>query len=140
LKGSAEVPTGPQVILLLKIAVTAVTVLFLASVVALARGKYRLHGRLNLGVLVLTYVALLGLELLVRVLDPGVFDYFDADARRWLTIHLFFSVPAAVLLPVMLYTGRTHRGTLHVILAVLFCVLWAGTFVTGVFFLPHTAP
>jgi hypothetical protein len=134
------VPTGPQVILLLKVAVVAVTALFLAAVVALARGKYRLHGRLNLAVLVLTYVALLGLEVLVRLIDPRVFDYFDDNARWWLAVHLCFSVPAAVLLPVMLYTGRTHRGALHVALAVLFCVLWAGTFVTGVFFLPHTAP
>ena len=57
-----------------------------------------------------------------------------------LRVHLCFSVPAAVLLPVMLYTGLTHRRSLHLVLAVLFAILWLGTFVTGVFYLPHTAP
>lgn len=133
-------PTGPQVIVVLKVAVTAVTALFVASLVALARGQYRLHGRLNLLVAVLTLAALLGLELMVRLLDPQIFDYFDASARQALRVHLGFSVPAAVLLPLMLYTGLTHRRPLHVALALLFCILWAGTFITGMFFLPHTSP
>ena len=30
-----------------------------------------------------------------------------------------------------------HRARLHVSMAVLFSILWAGTFVTGLFFLPH---
>jgi hypothetical protein len=132
--------TGPAVILTLKVAVAAVTVLLLASLFALARGNYRLHGRINLAFLVLTLTAVLGLELVVRVLDPQVFDYFDETTRRALRIHLMFSVPAALLLPVMYITGRGGRGALHFALALVFAVLWAGTFVTGIFFLPHAGP
>ena len=47
-------------------------------------------------------------------------------------------MPSALLMPVMLYTGLTHRRRAHLALAVVFGVLWSGTFVTGVFFLPHT--
>ena len=49
--------TGPNVILTLKVAVAAVTVLLLASLVALARGQYRLHGRINLVFFTLTLAA-----------------------------------------------------------------------------------
>ena len=129
--------TGPQVILALKIAVTAVTLLLLASLIALWRGNYRLHGRINLAFFTLTLAALLGLEVLVRVVNPKVFDYFDEDARMRLSVHLSFSVPAAIVMPAMLYTGLTHRRGLHLTLAVIFAILWTGTFVTGVFFLPH---
>jgi hypothetical protein len=41
-------------------------------------------------------------------------------------------------MPVMLFTGLTGRRTLHLRLAYLFGALWTGTFLTGVFFLPHT--
>jgi hypothetical protein len=80
-----------------------------------------------------------GLEVLVRLVQPGLFDELRADpaTARALTVHLCFSIPSAVVLPFMLYTGRTHRGAVHRTLAVLFGVLWIGTFVTGVFFLPH---
>lgn len=132
--------TGPQVILTLKIAVVSVTLLLLASLAALLRGNYRLHGRINLAFFTLSVSAVLGLETVVRVLDPHVFDYFDEATRRWLTIHLCFSVPATAVMPAMLYTGLSHRRGLHLTLAVLFSVLWTGTFVTGVFFLPHTQP
>ena len=130
-------PTGPQVILTLKIAVAAVTVLLLASLVALARGNYRLHGRINLTFAALTLTAVLGLEVVVRLLNPEIFAYFDPDTLQALRLHLCFAVPAAILVPVMLYTGLRHRVRLHVPLAVLFSLLWAGTFVTGLFFLPH---
>ena len=129
--------TGPLVILTLKVAVAAVTALLVASLVALARGNYRLHGRINFVFLVLTLTAVLGLELLVRVIDPQVFDYFDEDTRQVMRVHLAFAVPSAVLLPVMYFTGRTGRGRVHVGLAVLFAALWAGTVVTGIFYLPH---
>jgi hypothetical protein len=52
-------------------------------------------------------------------------------------VHLCFSIPAAMLLPLLLYTGLTHRRQLHLALAVLFGICWIGTVVTGVFFLPH---
>lgn len=131
--------TASNVILTLKVAVVAVTVLLLASLVLLARGNYRWHGRVNTVFFVLTLVALVGLEVVARLISPGMFEehFTAADAWGYLTLHLCFSLPSAVLLPVMLFTGKTHRGTLHVSLGVLFLVLWTGTFVTGVFFLPH---
>jgi uncharacterized membrane protein YozB (DUF420 family) len=132
--------SGSNIILALKVAVVAVTILLLASLVALARGKYRLHGRINIAFFVLTLTALLGLEVLVRLINPQVFDYFSAETRRILRIHLCFSLPAAAMLPIMLFTGLTHRGKLHLALAAIFSVLWIGTFITGVFYLPHTLP
>jgi uncharacterized membrane protein YozB (DUF420 family) len=130
--------TGPNVILALRVAVAAVTCLLLASLVALLRGNYRLHGRINTAFFVLTLTALLSLELVVRVISPHVFDeYFEADPARRLTldVHLCFAVPAAVLLPFMLATGRGHRRSWHLALAAVFGVLWLGTFITGIFFL-----
>jgi hypothetical protein len=131
--------TGPNVILTLKIAVAAVTVLLLASLIALASGRRRLHGQINLYFFILTMAAVLGLEVLVRFVNPDVFKYLDDDeyARRMLHIHLCFSVPSAVMLPVMYFTGRTGRGRLHFALSLVFVILWTGTFVTGIFFLPH---
>jgi uncharacterized membrane protein YozB (DUF420 family) len=131
---------GPQVILVLKAAVAAVTVLLLASLVALARGNVRLHGRINLVFATLTLTAVLGLELLVRVINPELFSYFSPETMQALRVHLSFSVPSALLLPVMLYTGLKHHRNVHIGLAVIFGLLWAGTFITGIFFLPHAAP
>src|SRR5262249_4373307 len=133
----AGVLTGPEVLLTLKIAVATVTLLLLASLVALAYGRYRWHGRLNTLFVVLTLSALLGLEVVVRFLNPQLFDYFDEATRRNLSIHLCFALPAALLLPAMLYTGRRHRRSVHVALGLVFSTFWIGTFVTGIFFLPH---
>jgi hypothetical protein len=132
--------TGPQVIVALKVAVSTVTVIFLCSQLALVAGRYRLHGRINFVFFVLTTVALLGLEFLARFLDPGLFSYFESrpELKRALSMHLCFSVPAAALMPLMLITGLTHRRRLHLSLAVLFGILWTGTVVTGLFYLPHT--
>jgi uncharacterized membrane protein YozB (DUF420 family) len=134
--------TGPQVILTLKLAVIGATLVFLSSLIALARGNYRLHGRINLVFFTLTLTALLCLEVLVRAIDPGLFDYlYETESRRQaLIVHLSFSIPAALVMPAMLYTGLTHRRRIHLVLAAIFGLLWIGTFVTGVFFLPHTAP
>ncbi len=127
------------VILILKIAVIAVTVLLGASLIALWRGKYRLHGRINMVFFVLTLSALLGLEVIARIIDPDIFKrYFtEHDAREEFKTHLCFSLPATALLPFMLFTGLKHRRWLHVGLGSVFLVLWIGTFITGVFFLPH---
>jgi hypothetical protein len=130
-------PSGPQVILILKLAVGAVTVLLLASLSALARGNYRLHGRINIIFFVLTVTALLGLEVIVRLLNPQIFDYFDEDMRQRLSLHLCFALPAAVVMAAMLVTGLTRRREIHLYLAGVFTVLWIGTFITGIFFLPH---
>lgn len=132
--------TGPNVILALKIAVFAVTLLFLAALVALARGNYRMHGRINTVFFVLTATALFTLEIIIRIIDPEIFRYFDADPvlSRSMSIHLSFAIPAAMLMPLMLFTGYNHRRTLHLTLAAVFVLLWTGTFVTGIFFLPHS--
>src|SRR5438477_10013092 len=107
--------TGPNVILALKLAVAAVTVLLLSSLVALARGQYRLHGRLNLAFFALTLAALLGFEVVVRILQPSVFDYIRANEKlnQALLIHLCFAVPSALVMPAMLYTGLTRRRLAH---------------------------
>lgn len=131
--------TGPIVILILKIAVGTVTVLLLASLVALWRKNYRLHGRINLVFFTLTLAAVLGLEVLIRFVDPQVFDYFRSypDLLQALRIHLCFSVPSALMMPAMLYTGLKRYRSVHIPLACIFAVLWTGTFITGIFFLPH---
>jgi hypothetical protein len=130
------------VILALKIAVIAVTALLVASLVALARGRYRLHGRINIVFYVLTLSALIGLEFIARWLSPALFDdYFEVPgARAALRIHLAFSVPAALMLTVMLFTGIRHLRGLHIGVGVVFLILWTGTFITGVFYLPHAVP
>jgi uncharacterized membrane protein YozB (DUF420 family) len=130
------------VILTLKVAVIAVTVLLAVSLLALVRGNYRLHGRLNVAFFILTLAALVGLEVVARLLSPDLFvDYLNAhDARDALRTHLMFSMPAAVLLLFMLPTGWQRRRNLHITMGLLFLVLWAGTFVTGVFYLPHELP
>ena len=133
--------TAELVILSLKIAVLAVTALLIASLIALARGRFRLHGRINRVFFALSLVALVSLELIARGLDPDLFrDFFDrTDSWNALYVHLSFSVPVTLLLPIMLLTGMFHRARWHVGLSVLFLILWSGTFVTGVFFLPHRA-
>jgi hypothetical protein len=132
--------TASNVVIALKVAVAAVTVLLLAALVALARGNYRLHGRINTVFFILTLTALVSLEIVARLLKPDLFDaYFaDADTATAFRIHLGFSLPAALLLPAMLWSGWTGRRGLHVGLGVVFLVLWTGTFVTGIFFLPHS--
>jgi hypothetical protein len=132
--------TGPQVIVILKIAVSAVTVVLGASLVAIARGQRRLHGRLNFVFFGLTATALLGLELLVRVLDPSLFDYINSNEplRQALQTHLCFALPAALLMPLMLTTGLLRWRRVHLTLAVVFSVLWIGTLATGLFLLPPT--
>jgi hypothetical protein len=129
--------TGPQIILTLKVLVATVTVLLLASLVALLLGKPRLHGQLNTVFFVLTMATVVAFEGLIQF-GFSITSAFDAAAREALKIHLCFAVPSAVLLPIMLYTGKTRRKTLHLVFAVLFTVMWAGTFVTGIFYLPHS--
>src|SRR5260221_7822881 len=98
---SRFVLTGPHVILTLKIAVIAVTVIFAASLVCLLLGRYRWHGRLNIVFFTLTLTAVLGLEMIIRFIDPTIFDYFSEEEHRLMAVPLRFSIPAAVLLPIM---------------------------------------
>ncbi len=129
-------PTGPQIILVLKILVATVTVLLAGSLVALAAKKPRVHGRINLVFFVLTLTTVVGFEVLLQFVDVSA--TFDGETRRLLRIHLGFAIPSAVLLPIMLYTGKTGRKGSHVAFGVVFGIMWIGTFVTGIFFLPHT--
>jgi len=129
------VPTGPEIILTLKVLVTAVTVLLLAALAALAAGKPRWHGRINTLFFVLTMITVASFEVLLQFVD--VKSAFDPATREALRIHLYFAVPSAIVLPAMFVTGWTGRKRLHLTLAAAFVPLWSGTFVTGVFFLPH---
>src|SRR5947209_13914955 len=101
-------------------AVIAVTCLLFAGLVALVRGNYRLHGRINMAFFALTLAALFGLEVVVRFLDPTVFDYFSEETRHLLAVHLCFALPAAALLPVMLFSGLRRRRRLHLAVAAVF--------------------
>ena len=129
-------PTGPEILLTLKVLVSAVTVVFAAAVVAIATGHRRLHGRLNLAFFVLTMTTVLGFELLLR-LGTDVSATFSPEAKAALRVHLVFAVPSALLLPLMLWSGATRRRRLHVPLAVVFTLLWAATVYTGLFTLPN---
>lgn len=128
------------IILVLKVAVIAVTILWLASLIALAAGNTRLHGRINLVFFGLTLAALIGLEVIVRIISPGIFDNYQHYTDYAMTVHLFFSVPSALLLFVMLFTGLKHKRVFHIATGILFSVLWSGTFITGIFLLRHEWP
>lgn len=140
--GGAGLSSGALILLSLKVSVSLLTTLLLGSLAALARGNYRLHGRLNLAFFALTLTALLALEVLARVVRPSPLEAYlhDGQTLQALRVHLAFSVPAALMLPAMLYTGLTHRRGAHLCLAAVFGVLWTGTFITGIFFLPTPAP
>ena len=122
-------PTGPQIILTLKVLVVVVTVLLLASLVALALKRPRLHGHINTAFFVLTMSTVAGFEALLQWVD--VASAFDPEARRALYTHLWFSVPSALLLPAMLVSGKMRLKRLHIALAVVFSALWTGTVITG---------
>ena len=128
-------PTGPEILLALKVLVSAVTVVFAAAIVAIATGYRRLHGQLNVVFFVLTMTTVLGFELLLR-LGTDVSATFSPEAKAALRVHLVFAVPSALLLPLMLWSGATRRRRLHVPLAVVFTLLWAATVYTGLFTLP----
>ena len=122
-------PTGPQIIVALKVLVVAVTVLLVASLVALVRKRPRLHGQINTAFFVLTVLTVAAFEALLRWVDVSA--TFGPEARTALRTHLYFAVPSALLLPAMLVSGKMRRKRLHVALAVVFGALWAGTVVTG---------
>ena len=122
-------PNGPQIILTLKVLVVAVTLLLLASLVALVLKRPRLHGHINTVFFVLTMATVAGFELLLQWVD--VSSAFDPAARQALRTHLWFSVPSALLLPAMIITGKMRRKQLHLALAAVFLLLWTGTVITG---------
>ena len=101
-------PTGPQIILTLKVLVSAVTVLFAVAVWAIATGRKKLHGRVNTAFFVLTMTTVVGFELLLR-LGTDVSASFTPVQRQALLVHLCFAVPSAVVLPLMLLSGVSSR-------------------------------
>src|SRR3954466_11968260 len=107
-------PTGPQIILTLKVLVVTVTVLLLASLVALLLKRPRLHGHINTVFFVLTMLTVAAFEALLQWID--VSSAFDDAARQALRTHLWFSVPSALLLPAMIITGKMRRKQLHLAL------------------------
>lgn len=128
--------TGPHIILTLKVLVSLVTALLAFSLWAIATGRKRLHGRVNRLFFVLTMATVIGFEVLLRV-GTDVSSTFSDATRQALRIHLYFAIPAAVFLPLMIISGVRHWKVVHLATGVLFLVFWIGTFVTGVFFLPH---
>ena len=130
--------SGPQVILILKIAVGLVTVLLIASGIAIARRNYRLHGILNSWLASLTLITVIGFELLIRVVGINVTEGWDDNARFALKVHLCFVIPLVPILIFMLITGWQGRRKMHLSISVLFLILWVGMFITGMFFLPHS--
>jgi len=124
-------PTGPQIILALKVLVSAVTILLLASIVALLLKRPRLHGRINTVFFVLTMLTVVAFETLLR-LGAQVKQSLPDDASRALDVHvLYFAGPSALVLPVMFISGKMRWKRLHLVLAALFGVLWTGTLITG---------
>jgi len=128
---------GPAIILTLKVLVIAVTVLYAAAILAIVSKRKKLHGRLNTAFFFLTVTTVVGFELLLR-LGVDVAATFTPEAREALRIHLYFAVPSAIVLPAMMLSGARHWKVFHVSLGILFTLLWIGTFITGVFFLPHS--
>jgi hypothetical protein len=123
------VPTGPDIIITLKVLVTTVTVLLLASLVALLLKRPRIHGLINTVFFVLTMLTVVAFEVILQWVDVSA--TFDEPARHALRTHLYFSVPSALLLPAMIVTGKMRLKQLHLALAVVFLLLWTGTVITG---------
>lgn len=131
--------TPTIVILSLKFAVGAVTVLLCLSLIALAMGKVVVHGKINVVFFFLTILALFFFEIVVRLIDPVLFSglWKNPELAKSLKIHLCFAVPSALLMSVMLFTGLKRLKVLHKGVAIVFLVCWYGTFHTGLFWLPN---
>src|SRR5262249_38869520 len=110
--------TGPQIILTLKVLVSAVTVLLLSSLVALLLKRPRLHGYINTAFFALTMLTVVGFETLLHWVDVSA--TFDDVARQALRTHLWFALPSALILPAMIITGKMQRKRLHLVLAAVF--------------------
>jgi hypothetical protein len=89
-------------------------------------------------VTILLFVAILGFEVILRLAGVDLISHMDETARFALSVHLCFAVPLLPTIVAMLVTGRGRRIRLHLGMSVMFVILWAGMFVTGMFFLPHT--
>jgi hypothetical protein len=130
-------PTGPQVILILKIAVISTTILLAASIVALAKKRPRLHGQLNVWVAILLLSAVILFEGVIRLLGVDVTEHMNAQAQLILKIHLFFVIPLIPFLILMLMSGLGRRIKIHLQFTAVFLILWLGMLITGMM-LPHS--
>jgi hypothetical protein len=126
-----------MIILTLKILVSTVSLLYAAAVIAIVMNRKKLHGRLNTAFFFLTMTTVVGFELLLRI-GIDVAATFSEEALQALRVHLCFAVPSAILLPVQFVFGVRHWKKMHIATGVLFTLFWIGTFITGVFFLPHS--
>ena len=81
-----------------------------------------------------------GVSVVYGILRLVNFAYGDFMAFGALAAYAFNGplglgmVPSTLL--GMLLTGKLHARKIHIALSVLFGIAWAGTFVTGIFFLP----
>lgn len=122
--------SGPLIILTLKVLVSLVTVIYLTAIVALVKGALRWHGRLNTLFFVLTMTTVVAFEVLLRF-GTDVSSSFSPEAREALRVHLMFSIPSTLLLPLMIVSGWIRWRRAHVPLGVLFSLCWLGTLITG---------
>jgi uncharacterized membrane protein YozB (DUF420 family) len=122
--------SGPVIILTLKVLVSLVSVIFAAALICLALGKIRRHGQLNTLFFILTMTTVLIFELLVRF-GTDISTTFSEEAKQALYVHLMFSIPATICLPLMMVTGLKHWRRGHITLGIVFTLLWIGTVVTG---------
>jgi hypothetical protein len=129
--------TGPSVILGLKVAVALVTLILIASAIALVVKKPRLHGILNTLMTLLTLAAVVIFEVIIRFMGVDVKEHMNDDAKAALKIHLCFVIPLTPFLIWMLISGWKRRIKMHLAVSVIFLTLWIGMFITGMFFLPH---
>jgi uncharacterized membrane protein YozB (DUF420 family) len=122
--------SGSTIILTLKVLVSFVTVIFAAAMLCLALGRIRWHGRLNGIFFALTMTTVVAFEVLLR-LGTDVATSFSEEALQALRIHLCFSIPATICLPLMLVSGLKGWRKLHIRLGIMFTIFWLGTLITG---------
>ena len=65
----------------------------------------------------------------------GVAESSTEEAGRYVRDLEKLGVDGYMLMPAMLYTGLSRKRAVHLTLAVIFGLLWIGTFVTGIFYL-----
>src|SRR5258707_7948494 len=106
-------PSGPDIILYLKMAVALATLLLICSLMALLNKQPRWHGRINKLVAAVLLTAVIAFEVMIRLLGVDVLSHMDETARLALKIHLCFVIPLVPFLLMMLFTGMGRRIRVH---------------------------
>ena len=119
-------------ILLVRLIQTAIVInslILCYSIYSVKRGRIGIHQKLNLWVVLSTYlgVGILAITLFLQ------WDYSGLSTPWRMSIHKLFSVPLFFLLFPTAWLG-TRRHPWHKVLARLTLILWAGTTVTGLWF------